>query len=107
MGRAHSTLLAPRASRWMGGDGGKRKRRETCLAKAGFSARNPQVLKAAIRELASLCPAVQDGINEYGVFWRVEGPLRGPLADAMVVAIWIQWHIDGSFHFVTLKPLRG
>jgi hypothetical protein len=37
---------------------------------------------------------------------RTEGSLHGPKADLRVVLIWLEWATDGSFHFVTLKPLK-
>jgi hypothetical protein len=77
------------------------------LAKAGFSVARPNELRDAIRELASHAPAIQDGISAYGTFWRVEGILKGPRRGVEIVAIWLQWRINGSFHFVTLKPWSG
>lgn len=76
------------------------------LAGAGFTPANPQALEAAIRMLAAAEPAIQDGSNDYGTFWRVEGLLTGPTRAISVVAIWLQWHTDGRFHFITLKPWR-
>jgi hypothetical protein len=76
------------------------------LARGGFAAANWQTLDAAIRELAAGTPAVQDGHNDYGTFWRTEGLLVGPQANLRVVLIWLEWALDGTFHFVTLKPLR-
>lgn len=77
------------------------------LARAGFTRANPQALHAAIRDLVSTEPASQDGSNEYGVFWRVEGLLAGPEQSIPVVTIWLQWHVDGRFRFITLKPSRS
>jgi hypothetical protein len=48
--------------------------------------------------------AIEDGSNEYGTFYRVEGTLKGPKDNLEVVCIWMRRSIDGSFHFVTLKP---
>lgn len=48
--------------------------------------------------------ATEDGDNYYGAFLRVEGELVGPQGSLSVVLIWIRWHVDGSLHFVTLKP---
>lgn len=76
------------------------------LGQAGFTPANPQVLEAAIRTLAAAEPAIQDGVNQYGTFWRVEGLLIGPDRDIPVVTIWLQWHADGRFRFITLKPGR-
>lgn len=76
------------------------------LMQAGFSPANPLVLDAAIRGLAAAEPATEDGGNEYGVFWRVTGLLRGPDRAVPVVAIWLQMHANARFRFITLKPAR-
>jgi len=76
------------------------------LARAGFDTANPEVLETAIRTLAAAEPALHDGTNEYGNFWRVEGLLTGPERGILVVTIWLEWHTDGRFRFVTLKPWR-
>lgn len=77
------------------------------LAQAGFSQNEPVALEAAIRRTAARFDATEDGTNEYGTFFRVEGLLQGPSGRSLqVVLIWLQWKLDDSFHFVTLKPLR-
>ena len=76
------------------------------LASAGFTQSNPEILESAIRNLATAAPAKEDGNNEYGIFWRVAGQLYGPAGTLQVVTIWLQWHLDGRFRFITLKPLR-
>jgi hypothetical protein len=77
------------------------------LARAGFTRANPDVLMNAIRQQAGSAEAVEDGRNAYGIFYRVEAPLVGPLDRLEVVTIWLRWHVDGTIHFVTLKPYRG
>jgi len=77
------------------------------LARAAFTAGNPEALLAAIRDLAAREQAVPDGENEYGEFLRVDGGLIGPNGVVLAVsAIWLRWRADGSVHFVTLKPRR-
>lgn len=76
------------------------------LSSAGFTLRAADQLEEAIRELARSAESNEDGRNDYGVFWRTEGNLLGPVAKLPVVLIWLQWFADGSFHFVTLKPKR-
>jgi hypothetical protein len=77
------------------------------LAQAGFSLEEPQELLREIRRLAAEAEAVEDGENEYGVFLRAAGTLRGPNGRALpVVTVWIRWHLDGRTRFVTLKPRR-
>jgi hypothetical protein len=77
------------------------------LGTAGFTLSNPDLLETAIRQLATSVESRQDGFNEYGIFWRTEGHLLGPIAELPVVLIWLQWGLDGSTHFVTLKPKKG
>ena len=77
------------------------------LAQAGFTQENPEALLAELKLLADSAEAVEDGKNEYGAFYRVEGNIEGVNGrNLAVVTIWIRWELDGSFHFVTLKPQR-
>ena len=77
------------------------------LAQAGFLIDDPAKLEDALRHAAASYDAVEDGSNEYGTFYRVEGELTGPNGRSLlVVLIWLQWKLDGTFHFVTLKPSR-
>ncbi len=74
------------------------------LRRAGFELKNWSDLRAAIRRLADAVDAVEDGSNEYGTFYRVEGMLEGPAGNLQVVCIWMKQAIDGKVRFVTLKP---
>lgn len=75
------------------------------LAQAGFTLDNPDQLKAAIQALATATEAILDEVNEYGVFYRVEGVLIGANGRNLpVVTIWLQRQQDGTFQFITLKP---
>lgn len=76
------------------------------LGRAGFSASEPEELEASLRRLAASHEAKEDGTSGYGTFWRIDGPLEGPDGTVMIVAIWLQRASDGTFHFVTLKPLK-
>lgn len=77
------------------------------LAQAGFTSEDPEILKAAIRALASRENAVEDEDNEYGTFYRVVGELVGEDGIALsVVTIWLKRPSDGKFYFITLKPLK-
>ena len=77
------------------------------LAKGSFSQDNPEALLAAIQFLITSADAVEDGANEFGKFFRAEGELPGVNGrNLAVVTIWLQWQIDGSFHFITLKPKK-
>ncbi len=77
------------------------------LSQAGFTVNNSASLEIAIRQMVLAFDAIEDGSNEYGTFFRVEGDLHGPNGRSLhVVLIWLQWKLDGTFHFVTLKPSR-
>lgn len=75
------------------------------LAQAGFTQENPELLKAAIQQLADSTAAIQDRDNEYGVFYRVTGELIGlNQRNLAVITVWLQRAVDGKFQFITLKP---
>jgi hypothetical protein len=74
------------------------------LRPVGFELKNWPDLRSAIRQLADNVDAIEDGSNQYGTFYRVEGRLSGPVGNLEVVCIWMRRVIDDSVHFVTLKP---
>jgi hypothetical protein len=77
------------------------------LAQAGFHLAEPHHLEGAIRGMIGQYDAVENGSNDYGTFYRVAGELVGPTGVSLpVVLIWLQWKMDSTFHFVTLKPTR-
>ncbi|MGC1310151.1 MAG: DUF6883 domain-containing protein [Phormidesmis sp.] len=77
------------------------------LAQAGFVRANVGALQSAIRELVDTNEAIEDGINEYGTFYRVAGSLTAIRRKSLsVVTIWLQRKADSQFWFVTLKPYR-
>ena len=76
------------------------------LRRAGSELKNWPDLRTAVRRLADAVDVVEDGVNEYGTFYRVEGMLEGATGNVQVVCIWMKRAIDGRFHFVTLKPSR-
>lgn len=78
------------------------------LAKAGFTAENPEDLKTALRIQAVSADAVLDRIDdEYGQFYRVAGDLVGVNGVSLsVVTIWVERRSDSQFQFVTLVPLK-
>jgi hypothetical protein len=75
------------------------------LGQAGFTPSNPDQLKAAILELVQTTEAIEDSRNEYGIFYRVEGNLKGS-RDLAVVTIWLERTIDKKIQFITLKPKK-
>ena len=77
------------------------------LAQAGFTQNNPDLLKAAIRELANNVEAIPDIQNEYGQFVLVTGEING-LGDRQlsVTTVWLHRAIDRKFQFITLKPYK-
>lgn len=76
------------------------------LAQAGFTRDNPEILDAALRRLIAEYEGVIDRVDDYGVFYRVAGPLQGPDGILPVVSIWMKQETDGVCRFVTLKPMR-
>jgi len=77
------------------------------LAQAGFTQDDPEALRDAIRVLIQEGEAIEDGSNEYGIFYKVIGNLKGTNGISLAVAtIWLKRKLDGKFQFVTLKPYR-
>ena len=75
------------------------------LALAGFHRGNPELLFAALRELAAAVDAVEDGTSEYGTFLRTDGDIVGPNGRRLAVtAIWLRQR--GQVQFVTLMPRK-
>jgi hypothetical protein len=57
--------------------------------------------------MTSKFEGIEDGMNDYGTFYRIEGDLTGPNGRTLkVVLVWLQWKLDGTFHFITLKPYK-
>jgi hypothetical protein len=78
------------------------------LARAGFTLDGVVSLRKAIVHLITVEDAIEDGSNEYGIFYQVEGMLQGVNGvNLAVVTIWIQRYIDNCFQFITLKPKKG
>jgi hypothetical protein len=60
------------------------------LAQASFTLDNPDDLLGSLRRLAIEAEAVEDGRNEFGIFFRADGWLVGPDDQALAVAtVWI------------------
>ncbi len=77
------------------------------LTRAGFDRSSPDILEAAIRRLASQVEATEDGRNDYGIFWKLNGILLGPTGRELAVSlIWLQDFATNQFRFITLKPWR-
>lgn len=77
------------------------------LALAGFTQDNPNDLLNAIKQLVLITDALEDNINEYGVFYTVTGNLQGLNGRNLpIVTVWLQSRNDGSFRFITLKPKK-
>src|SRR5579872_628017 len=80
--------------------------KSTFLRRAGFTLANWKDLRLAIRALAGSVEALDDGGNEYGRFYRVDGSLTGPAGTLAVTLIWMRRSADQRFYFVTLKPRK-
>lgn len=78
------------------------------LSQGGFTQANPEDLLTAIRQLIINNEAVEDNINEYGIFYVVEGNLQGiNKRNLSVVTVWLQSKYDRKFRFITLKPKKN
>jgi hypothetical protein len=86
----------------------RKKDKSKFLARAGFTINNPDDLELAIRQLIAENEAFEDGRNQFGDYYRVEGRLTGPNGITLaVITIWIiRAYSDGKFHFVGLVPGR-
>ena len=63
------------------------------LAQAGFTQENPDLLEAAIRDLANRVEAVVDDQNEYGTFFLVVGKINGTENRKLsVITVWLLCH---------------
>lgn len=72
------------------------------LAQAGFTLEKPDMLETAIRDHAVTFEAVTDRADEYGRYFRIEGPLTGPNGSTIaVVTIRIQRTDEAVFRFVS------
>lgn len=77
------------------------------LSQTGFTSTNPGRLKKELATLAQKAEAVEDGVNEYGIFYRTDGELTGPNGRSLpVTVIWMRRKTDGVVCFTTLKPRR-
>lgn len=76
----------------------------------GFTQENPELLKAAIRQLADSTEAIQDRDNEYGFFYRVAGELIGFNGrNLAVITVWLQRavHQNAQNVYVCVLSLKG
>src|SRR4051794_30703467 len=76
------------------------------LSRAGFKLENWHDLGNAIRKLSDSVDAVEDGADEYGTYYRVDGQLVGPAGAVSVRLIWMEKKKDTKFYFITLKPRK-
>jgi hypothetical protein len=75
------------------------------LAKAGFTAANPEVLLRALRQLAASGEATPRENTAYGQFYEITARLIGPNQVALPVrTIWMSEHLSGVTKFITLVP---
>jgi hypothetical protein len=79
------------------------------LAQAGFTLANPDQLDEALRQHLDTSDAIEDRVDGYGSFYRIEGELIGPDGMSLkVITVWVQpANQPGSYRFVTLKPTTG
>src|SRR5207249_4985615 len=74
------------------------------LARAGFTADNPDALASQIRRLTGASDPVSVRTTGFGEFFEIRGELVGPAAVVLsVILVWLK-RTDGVFSFVTLVP---
>jgi hypothetical protein len=74
------------------------------LALAGFTAKNPDDLLAALEALVADGDATETATDRFGTRYQLDGVLAGPNGKPLSVAtIWLR-KSDERIHFITLMP---
>jgi len=77
------------------------------LAKAGYTAVNPEQLLHDLRELVLSQKAVPLHSTKFGQFYEIRAPLTGPNRTTLQIrSIWMKEHLSGVTKFITLVPDR-
>lgn len=78
------------------------------LAKAGFTAKNPNDLLRMLRSLRNDAPAMFMMENEWGQYYRVSAIVCGPSGQAIGIdTIWMRERLSGQTKFITLIPAES
>jgi hypothetical protein len=77
------------------------------LAKAGYTAANPEQLLRDLREQVLSQEAVVLHRTRFGQFYEIRAPLTGPNRTTLQTrSIWMKEHLSGATKFITLVPAR-
>jgi hypothetical protein len=75
------------------------------LARAGYTANNPERLMRDLRDQILPMDATAAGSNRFGEYFTIRGLLRGPNGvELRVKTIWMLEHLSGQTRFITLVP---
>jgi len=77
------------------------------LAKAGYTAANPEQLLHDLRSQVLSKEAILIGRTKFGELYEIRAPLTGPIGSALQIrSIWMKEHLSGVTKFITLVPDR-
>lgn len=77
------------------------------LARAGYTAANPEQLLHDLREQVISQEAVPLHQTKFGQFYEIRASLTGPnRATLQIRSIWMKEHLSGVTKFITLVPDR-
>jgi hypothetical protein len=78
------------------------------LARAGYSADNPDCLRQDLRLQLLPLEATPAGTTKFGDFFEIRGVLCGPNgASLRVKSVWMREHLSETTRFITLLPDRS
>jgi hypothetical protein len=77
------------------------------LARAGYTAANPEQLLHDLRRQVLLQEAVPLHRTKFGQFYEIRAPLTGPNRTTLQIrSIWMKERLSGATKFITLVPDR-
>jgi hypothetical protein len=77
------------------------------LARAGYTAANPEQLLHDLRRQVLSQEAVPLHRTKFGQFYEIRAPLTGPNRTTLQIrSIWMKEHLSGVTKFITLVPDR-
>jgi hypothetical protein len=75
------------------------------LARAGYTLQNPDALRLVLSRQILPLDAAPAGRNQFGEYFEIRGPLRGPNGVTLrVKTIWMRDGLSNSVRLVTLLP---
>ncbi|HEV2394632.1 MAG TPA: hypothetical protein VG146_19950 [Verrucomicrobiae bacterium] len=75
------------------------------LARAGYTPATAALLRQDLLSQILPLDALPAGTNQFGNYFEIRGPLRGPNGEALrVKTIWMREHLSEATRFNTLLP---